>query len=155
MTSSSTSDRSVGPVVFAYDGSELARYAITHAAAQLTTPRDAVVVCVWQPAEVGFTPVDGQHFDADQAAEVRAAAERTAAAGAELAQQAGFAARGVAVESSPVWKGLVTTAEQEGAGLIVLGAHCHGPLAGRLLGHVTTAVLDHFESSVLVVHQPD
>ena len=48
---------STGPVVFAYDGSELAGYAIAHAATQLMTPRDALVVCVWQPADVGFTPV--------------------------------------------------------------------------------------------------
>jgi nucleotide-binding universal stress UspA family protein len=143
-----------GPVLFGYDGSELAAFAITQAATQLATPREALVVCVWQPADVGFTPVGGQHFDADQATQVRAAAEQTAAHGAELARKAGFEARGVAVEASPIWKGIISTAADEGASLIVLGAHRHGAV-GRLLGHVTTGVLAHFPSSVLVVHQPD
>ncbi|MCW2494781.1 universal stress protein [Jatrophihabitans sp.] len=141
-------------VVFGYDGSELAGYAIAQAAEQLGTSREAVVVCVWQPADVGFTPVGGQHFDADKAPEVRAAAEQTAAYGAKLAEQAGFSARAVAVEASPIWQGIITAAEDEKASLIVLGAHRHGALAGRLLGHVTPAVLAHFSSSVLVVHEP-
>jgi nucleotide-binding universal stress UspA family protein len=141
-------------VVFGYDGSELAAFAIKHAATQLATPRDALVVCVWQPADVGFTPVGGQHFDADKAPDVRAAAEETAAHGAKLAEEAGFSARGMAIKASPIWQGIITAAEDEGASLIVLGAHRHGPV-GRLLGHVTPAVLAHFSSSVLVVHQPD
>jgi nucleotide-binding universal stress UspA family protein len=150
-----TAPESSGPVVFGYDGSELAGFAIGHAATQLTTPRDVLVVCVWQPVDVGFTPVGGQDFDADQAADVQAAAERTAAYGAELAEQAGFKARALAVEASPTWKGLVNTAEDENASLIVLGAHRHGALAERLLGHVTPSVLAHFAASVLVVHQPE
>ena len=74
-----------GPVLFAYDGSELAAFAIAQAAAQLAPRRDALVVCVWQPVEVGFTPTDAKHFDADRATEVRQAAEQTAAHGASLA----------------------------------------------------------------------
>lgn len=145
--------QSDAPVLFGYDGSELAGFAIAYAATQLATARGALVVCVWQPADVGFQPVGGQRFDADQATQVRAAAEETAAHGAKLAEQAGFSARGLAVEAAPIWKGIVTSAEAEGAGLIVLGAHRHGAI-GRLLGHVTPAVLAHFSSSVLVVHQP-
>jgi nucleotide-binding universal stress UspA family protein len=141
-------------VVFGYDGSELAAFAIKHAATQLVTPRDALVVCVWQPADVGFTPVGGQHFDADRATDVRDAAEQTASHGAKLAAEAGFSARGRAVEASPIWQGIITAAEAEAASLIVLGAHRHGPV-GRLLGHVTPAVLAHSSSSVLVVHQPN
>ena len=144
---------STGPVVLAYDGSELAGFAIAHAAAQLATPRDALVVCVWQPADVGFLPVGEQHFDADQATEVRRAAEETAAQGAALAQQAGFRTRAMAVEAAPTWKGIVTIAEQESASLIVLGAHRHGGLVRHLLGHVTSAVVAHAPCSVLVVHQ--
>jgi nucleotide-binding universal stress UspA family protein len=144
---------SIGPVVFGYDGSELARLAITQAAAQLATPREALVVCVWQPADVGFTPVGGQHFDADDAEEVRRAAEQTAAQGAALAQQAGFQARVMAVGAAPTWKGIVTTAEQERASLIALGAHRRAGLVSHLLGDVTSAVVAHGPCSVLVVHQ--
>jgi len=43
----------VGPAIFAYDGSDLAAYAIEQAARQLAPGREALVVCVWQPADVG------------------------------------------------------------------------------------------------------
>src|SRR5262245_7387502 len=131
-----TTTEATRPVVFGYDGSELSRLAITYAATQLATPREALVVCVWQPADVGFTPVDDRHIDADKAPEVRQAAEETAAQGAELAQKAGFQARAMAVEGAPTWKGIVTVAEQEGASLIVLGAHRRGGIARHLLGDV-------------------
>jgi nucleotide-binding universal stress UspA family protein len=144
--------RDVGPVLFAYDGSELAARAIAGAAAQLSVPQHAVVVCVWRPADVGFTPVGGRHFDADKANEVRAAAEETAAYGASLAEQSGFHTRAVAVEAAPTWKGIVATAEREGASLIVVGSHRHGGLAGHLAGNVAAAVVAHSTTSVLVIH---
>ena len=76
-------------VVFAYDGSELAGSAIEQAAGQLASGRNALVLCVWQPVDVGFIPIRERHFDADQATEVRSAAEETAAYGARLAEAAG------------------------------------------------------------------
>ena len=82
------------------DGSELAAFAITQAAGQPAPRRDALVVCVWRPVDVRFTPTDNGHFDADRATAVRHAAERTAAHGASLACDAGFLARSVAVEVS-------------------------------------------------------
>ena len=82
-----------GPVVIAYDGSHLSQLAITEAGALLAGGRDALVVCVWQPFDLGFLPVDATPFDAEQTPSVRAAAGRTAAAGAALAQTAGFHAR--------------------------------------------------------------
>src|SRR6476661_8835822 len=90
-----------GPVLLAYDGSDLAACAIRVAAAQLEPGRDALVVCVWRPVDVGFTPRDTGHFDAGQASEVRCAAERTAAHGAYLASRAGFRGRSTAIEAAP------------------------------------------------------
>ena len=43
-----------GPVLIAYDGSERARLAIEEAGRQLASGREALVACVWQPADVGF-----------------------------------------------------------------------------------------------------
>ncbi len=140
------------PILFAYDGSELAEYAIAQASAQLAPGREAVIVCVWQPADVGFTPVGGQHFDADRAPQVRQAAEQTAAHGAALAEKGGFRARSLAVEAAPTWKGIVSTAEQEGAGLIVIGSHRHAGLIGHFVGSVASAVISHSHRTVLVVH---
>ena len=85
-----TSTAPIGPVLFAYDGSELAKLAIEQAGRQLAPGRDALVVCVWQPADVGFVPAGERHFDAAEATEVRKAAEETAAHGASLAEKAGF-----------------------------------------------------------------
>jgi nucleotide-binding universal stress UspA family protein len=142
----------LGPVLFAYDGSELAALAIERAAAQLSTPREAIVVCVWQPADVGFTPVNERHFDADRATEVHQAAEETAAYGASLAAAAGFQASSITAEAAPTWKGIVTAAKEHDASLIVLGSHRRKGLVGHLLGSVAAAVVSHASSSVLVVH---
>jgi MFS family permease/nucleotide-binding universal stress UspA family protein len=141
---------SVGPVVFAYDGTNLAERAIHQAATQLGSGRCALVVCVWQPADVGFTPADEDHFDADQAQEVRHAAERTAAHGASLAEEAGFRAESIAVEAAPTWKGIVRAADEHGASLIVLGPHRRSGLLGHLQGSVAAAVVAHTDIPVMV-----
>jgi nucleotide-binding universal stress UspA family protein len=140
-------------VLFAYDGSELAQIAIEQAGRQLAPGRDALVVCIWQPADVGFVPVTEQHFDAQNAAEVQKAAEATAAHGAALAEQAGFRARSLAVNAAPAWKGIITVADEHEAGVIVLGSHRRAGIIGHLLGSVTAAVVAHSTVSVLVVHQ--
>src|SRR5690349_21128037 len=88
-----------GPVVFAYDGSELAKLAIDEAAQQLAPGREAVVLTVWHPFDVGFVPAGDVRFDAAQVAEVKRAAEQTAAEGASLAESAGLRARSATVEA--------------------------------------------------------
>ena len=142
-----------GMVLIAYDGTELAAFAITQAAARLGAGREALVVCVWQPVDVGFTPTDPQHFDADRATEVRRAAERTAARGAELAREAGFTAQSVAVEASPTWQGIVAAADDHDASVIVLGPHRRSGLLGHLQGSVASAVVAHTDRPVLIVPQ--
>ncbi len=149
-----TSCEAAGPAIFAYDGSELAGYAIDQAAIQLAPGREALVVCVWQPADVGFVPVEGRHLHAAAANEVEAAAKETAAAGAELARRAGFRARPLTVEAAPTWKGLVKVADEHRCGLIVIGSHQRSGMLGHLAGSVAAATVSHFESSVLVIHRP-
>ena len=139
------------PILFAYDGTDLAAAAISQAAEHLPPHRNAVVVCVWQPVDVGFRPVDADRVDADRAGDVRSAAERTAAQGASLAEAAGWRACSVAVEATPTWKGIVSAAAHHGASLIVLGPHHRSGLIGHLQGSVTAAVIAHAEVPVLVV----
>jgi nucleotide-binding universal stress UspA family protein len=141
-----------GPVVFAYDGSELAKLAIDEAGRQLAPGRDALVLTVWQPFDVGFVPAVALRIDAAEIADVRDAAERTAADGASLAKAAGFKARGLETEVAPIWKGIVHAADEHDASLIVLGSHGRTGLAGVLLGSVTQAVAAHSRRSVLIVH---
>lgn len=142
---------SPGPVLLAYDGTPRAASAIEHAAAELSDHRDALVVCVWQPVDVGFTPVETAHFDADQATEVRRVAQQTAAHGASLATRAGFSAQALAVEAAPIWKGIVETADEHNASLIVVGPHRRNGLLGHFEGSVAAAVVAHSTTPVLVV----
>ena len=153
MASSGPDAAAPGPVLFAYDGSELAQLAIEQAARELAPGRDALVVCVWQPTDVGFVPVGEQHFNAQDATEVQDAAEDTAAHGAALAEKAGFRAESVTIQAAPTWKGIVEVANNRRASLIVLGSHRRTGVIGHLLGSVTDAVITHSTISILVVQQ--
>jgi nucleotide-binding universal stress UspA family protein len=144
-----------GPAIFAYDGSDLAGYAIEQAGFQLSADREALVVCVWQPADVGFMPVKGKKLQAAAANEVEAAAKETAEHGAAIATKAGFKSVPLTVEAAPTWKGLVKVAEDHTCGLIVIGSHQRSGLLGHLAGSVAAATISHFQSSVLVIHKPD
>jgi nucleotide-binding universal stress UspA family protein len=142
-----------GPVVFAYDGSDLAKMAIAEGAAVLNDRRDALVLTVWQPFNVGFVSPRELRIDAAAADEVRAAAEQTAAQGAKLAEEAGFRAPSMAVEAAPSWKGIVEVADDHHASLIVIGSHGRTGLASVLIGSVAEAVAAHSRRSVLIVHR--
>ncbi len=141
-----------GPVLFAYDGSDLAAHAIAEAGQQLPDRRDAVVLTVWRTFGVGFVPEPGTRFDAACADDVRQAAEHTAAHGAALATSAGFAAQPLAVEGTPAWKAVVDAADDHQASLIVIGSHGHGRLGGRIADSVAANVASRSPRPVLVVH---
>jgi len=141
-----------GPVLFAFDGSELAGYAIAEAGRQLQAGRDAIVLTIWEPFNVGFLPVGEVAFDAAEAEAVRAAAEKTASYGASLAEAAGFRARAMTAEGAPTWKGIIDAADTSGASLIVLGSHGRSGVTGLVIGSVAGAVAAHAQRSVLIAH---
>jgi nucleotide-binding universal stress UspA family protein len=143
----------LGPVVFAYDGSDLAKLAIEEAGRQLGPGREAVVMTVWRPYAVGFIPPPGVEFDAAATEEVEKAAEETAADGASMAQAGGFRAHSLAVKQAPTWKGIVGVADDYDASLIVLGSHGKSGITGVFLGSVAGAVAEHSRRSVLIVHK--
>lgn len=142
-----------GLVVIAYDGSELAKLAIEESGRQLRPGREALVLTVWQTFNVGFIASRELRIDAAQAPEVRQAAEETAAAGAELAQGAGFKATSMAKEAASAWSCIVEVADAHEASLIVLGSHGRSGFPGVLLGSVAGAVAAHTSRSVLIVHR--
>jgi nucleotide-binding universal stress UspA family protein len=148
-------NRARGLVVFAYDGSELAQLAIDEAGRQLGEGRDALVLTVWHPFDVGFVPAGAVRFDAAQVSDVMKAAEETADEGASLARAAGFNARAAAIEATPTWKGIAKIADEHDASLIVLGSHGRTGFAGLLVGSVAEAVSAHSRRSVLIIHRPE
>ncbi len=143
----------LGAVLFAYDGSDLAKHAIEVAGRELVTGREAVVLTVWRTFNVGFIPVQGRQFDAAATNEVREAAEETAAHGASLAEAAGFHAQSMAVNAAPAWKGIAEAANERGVGLIVLGSHGKSGLASVLAGSVAGDIAAHSPRSVLIIHK--
>ena len=149
--SAGTVDES-GPVLFAYDGSELAGHAITEAGRELRAGRDAVVLTIWEPFNVGFLPVGEAEFDAAGADEVKAAAEKTASQRASLAEAAGFRAETMTAEAAPTWKGIIDAADSRDASLIVLGSHGRSGVTSLVVGSVASAVAAHSRRSVLIVH---
>ncbi len=142
----------VGPVVFAYDGSDLAKSAIAEAGRQLPADRGALVLTVWRTFSVDFVPEPGTEFDAARSCDVAAAARQTADHGAALAEAAGFHAQGLAVEGTPTWKVLAKTADDHEASLIVLGSRGRAGVAGRMAGSVAASVASNSRRSVLIVH---
>jgi nucleotide-binding universal stress UspA family protein len=147
------SARDLGPVLFAYDGSDLARLAIEEAGRQLEPGRDAVVLTVWGPYGVGFIPPPDVKFDAAASDEVRKAAEDTAAEGASMAQAAGFRTQSVALQEPNIWKGIARIADDSDASMIVLGSHGKSGLTSIFLGSVAAAVAAHSGHTVLIVHK--
>jgi len=145
--------RDLGPVLFAYDGSDVARAAIAEAAHQLPARRRALVLTVWRTFNVGFVPEPDAQFNAACGGEVGQAAELTAARGAALAEAAGFRAQSAAAEGTPAWKAIMDAADDHNASLIVLGSHRRAGLGGLVAGSVAGDVASHSERPVLIVHQ--
>lgn len=132
-----------------YDGSDGARRAIETAAAFLAGGRVVVVTAFedWPPAHAGDKP----HVDAD----ARARTEATAAEGAAIARAAGLDAEPRAVfVPGAAWRALLAVAEEEAAGLIVVGSHGFRGLRPLVLGSVSHQLAHHASQPVLTVPTP-
>ena len=114
--------------------------------------RDAIVLTVWQPFDLGFIPSGEARLDAADSAHVRRAAERTAADGAALAEAAGFRSRSAAIEVSPTRKGIVEFANEHDASLIALGSHGRTRSIDAVIGSVARDVAAYTRRTVLIVH---
>jgi nucleotide-binding universal stress UspA family protein len=140
-----------GAVLFAYDGSEQAKASIRAAAQQLNRGRHAIVLTVWQPLEaVPF----GAPASVDLEESMETEAQRVANEGAALATSVGFEATPLAQGGSPVWRTVVESADDQDAGIVVMGSHGRTGIGLVLMGSVATAVARHAEVPVLIVHPP-
>ena len=145
-----------GRLLICYDGSAHAKHAIRHAA-RLLSAKDALVVTVWQPtAMLGGLAWAGEASMVNGVDLDRAVAEdagRLADDGVRIALDAGLAAEPMAVEADgPVWKVVTEAADRNDAAVIVMGSRGLTGLRSMLLGSVSSAVVQHADRPVLVVH---
>jgi nucleotide-binding universal stress UspA family protein len=145
-----------GPALVCYDGSEGARTALEHAA-DIVTPRNAVVACYWQPfAETskrfGIDLLELVQDGASINAREEQLAEQVAAEGAELARTLGFDAEPHAVKiDGPIDEAILLHAEELDASVIVLGARKRSTLRSVLVGAVANEVLQRATRPVILV----
>ena len=150
------------PLVIAYDGSEVAKAAVRHAAG-LFPQHPAVLVTVWEPGlallPVGPSetlgmpsiPADPEAVEAVDRVE-REHATQVAAEGAELARSLSLAAEPHAVpDELDVADTVIRIANERGAAAVVVGSHGISGLRTRLLGGVSRKLIEHCEMPVLVV----
>jgi nucleotide-binding universal stress UspA family protein len=154
--------RESAPVLIAYDGSEVSRAAVRHAA-ELFAGRPAVLATVWEaglgaipigPPDamgMGALPQDPRTIETlDRLQRERAAT--VAADGAELARSVGLVAEAQAVpDEVDVADTLIDIARERGAAVIVVGSHGISGLRTRLLGSVSRKLIQHCDRPVLVI----
>ena len=156
-------DARAAPILIAYDGSEVSRAAVRHAA-ELFAGRPAVLATVWEPglaAVQGAMPGMGMGMstqspdpttieDVDRIA--REHASTVAADGAEFARSLGLVAEPQAVpDEVDVADTLIDIARGRGAAVVVVGSHGISGLRKRLLGSVSRKLIEHCDRPILVI----
>ena len=153
------------PIVFAYDGSDHSRLAIERGA-ELLEPRPAIALTVWESVgsivfrhDLPEPFLVARDVVEDLDTSTRAAAERTAAEGAELIRALGFDAQPLPRrayeesrrEATTVWQEVVRVAEEHAAAAVVLGRRGQSGVRSAVLGSVSHGVANHCSRPVLVV----
>ena len=150
------------PVLIGYDGSEVARAAVRHAA-ELFAGRPTVLATVWEPGlasvsaglsdtfGAGNLPPDLETVEAIDRAQ-REHASTVAGDGAEFARSLGLDVEPQAVpDEGDVAETLLGIARERGAAVVVVGSHGISGLRPRLLGSVSRKVVEHCDRPVLVI----
>ena len=149
-----------GPtILIAYDGSEPARNAVTHAG-RLFGGAHVEVATVWTSmreaaraarAALPQSMIDDAVHNFDAAAE--AAAAQTAGEGVELATAAGLTARPHTLQAAPsVASSLLARANELDVAAVVVGSRGRSGIKSALLGSVSNAVVHQSGRPVVVVH---
>ncbi|MBS1677249.1 MAG: universal stress protein [Actinobacteria bacterium] len=144
------------PILIAYDGSDCAAGAIDKVAEEFG-PRKVIVLVVSEELErVPFIATAGVPVEAETMELLTDAAQKgaqaTADKGAERARGLGLDATTAIYQGGPVWSAIVEAAEEHDAALIALGARGLSGVKRLVLGSVSSAVAQHSDRSVLIVH---
>ena len=148
-------EKTDGPVLLCYDGSESAKRAI-EIAGELFEPRAALVLHFWDswvaeaPSLAALSgTVEGMAAELDEVADEQSS--KLTADGVEFAEQSGFDATGLSERAvGPGWMAVRDAANQHACAAIVLGSR---GLAGvsAALGSVSNGVVHNSRRPVLVV----
>jgi len=107
-------------------------------------------------AHVAVVSFDGLELEALSTVPRSELAKGAEAAAKAMAER--IASRGVDVvaehRAGPVVRGILVFAEEQEADLIVVGATSRGPVARRMLGNVTTRLIERSRRPVLVITPP-
>ena len=154
--------REAAPVLIAYDGSEVSRAAVRHAA-HLFAGRRAVLATVWEPGlaavsvgipdtiGMGTLPADPATVEAVDRLQ-REHAATVAGDGAEFARSLGLVAEPQVVpDEVDVADTLIDIARERGVAVVVVGSHGISGLRTRLLGSVSRKLIEHCDRPVLVI----
>ena len=142
-------------VLAATDGSDLATEAVNRAAsiARAFNGRLTIVTVVLQGPIVeglaGGGAISQSVFDEIR----RAKLEQSSTVLKKAAEAAGHDARTEMVECINAYEGILDTAKNIGADLIVMGSHSRNPLTRLLLGSQASKVVNLSEVPVLIVKQ--
>lgn len=144
------------PILIAYDGSDCAAAAIDKVAEEFGS-RQAIILVVSEGLDkVPFFGAAGVPVEAETMQlltdAAQTGAQATADKGAERARARGLDATTAVYEGGPVWSAIVEAAEANDAALIALGARGLSGVKRLVLGSVSSAVAQHSERSVLIVH---
>jgi nucleotide-binding universal stress UspA family protein len=142
-------------ILLPIDGSATANAAVDKAIA-IAKAFGSTIAPIYVIDPYPFTGV-GTDFGYGQDQYINAA--RADAATAIAAAQAKFDAAGITVqprivEAHAVWRGILDTAQEEGADLIVMGSHGRRGLEKLVLGSVAQSVLARADISTLIVRIP-
>jgi nucleotide-binding universal stress UspA family protein len=147
-----------GAALLAYDGSPSSATAIA-VAGQLLRGRNALVCHAWSgvsqavfrtppsslPGVLSDAAMELDEFDQD-------AAEKVAAEGAELARSAGFDAQPLPRRrETKTWRAILRAADEKHASVVVAGAQGISGVGRAILGSVSTGLVHHSATPVLVV----
>jgi nucleotide-binding universal stress UspA family protein len=134
------------------DGSELANKAVQHGVALAQRIGAKVTaLTVLLPFHVFTTdPKMIEDTPAQYEARMRAHAEKTLGAVAQVAQASGVACETVDVEHEHPYRAIIETAGANGCDLIVMASHGRHGISAIVLGSETVKVLTHSKIPVLV-----
>lgn len=134
------------------DGSDNALRAIEKAVAIAQAFKSAVsIIYVIDPYALSGVGTDFAYGQAEYLSAATAEGEEALRMASQAFGAAGIEVTASIVEAHAVYKGILETASQVGADLIVMGSHGRRGLERLILGSVTARVLAHAHLPILVV----